>query len=77
VINLYLGNITPDALVAASANPDPKKQAEQRCEANFYLGEWHLVQGHASLARSLFVEAKKLCPRHLTEYGAANAELGR
>jgi hypothetical protein len=39
VIRLFLGQMTPTAVLAAAADPDAGKKKGQVCEANFYSGE--------------------------------------
>jgi lipoprotein NlpI len=39
VIRMFLGQMTPAAVLAAADDPTPKKKADQVCEANFYSGE--------------------------------------
>jgi lipoprotein NlpI len=77
VISLYLGRTKPEAVVAASASPNPARQREQLCEANFYLAQWHLVRGERERALPLLKEAQDGCPKHFLEYEGALAELRR
>ena len=76
-ISLYLGQIGPEALIAAAANSDVKLEAEQRCEANYYLGQWHLLRGERDQAAARFHAAEGLCPKSFLEYLGALAELKR
>jgi len=39
VIRMFLGQMTPDAVLAAANNPDTTKKTGQVCDANFYSGE--------------------------------------
>jgi len=51
--------------------------AAERCEAQFYLGQWHLLQhkqADAIRARRMAVET---CPKDYNEYAGALAELKR
>jgi lipoprotein NlpI len=51
VIRLFLGQITPAAVLAAADNPNPETQKGQVCEANFFSGDLALQRGasaHAS-----------------------------
>ena len=45
VVRLFLGQLTPEALLAAADNPDPMTKTNQVCEANFYSGEVALSKG--------------------------------
>jgi lipoprotein NlpI len=50
---------------------------EERCEAQFYLGEWHLLRrDHAAAATALRIAADT-CPKTFYEYDGAIAELQR
>ena len=77
VVTLYLGTSNPVALTAAFSDTDPKTHKEQMCEANFYLGEWHLIKGEKEHARSLFSKAESECPPDNLEYAGAVSELER
>lgn len=71
VIDLYLGKQSADATFAKAAS------AIQKCEAYFYIGEWHLMQGRQDAAVSGFRSAVEICPKHFAPYAGAVAELGR
>ena len=75
VVRLYLGQLTPEALLAAADNPDAKTKANQLCEANFYIGEWDLQQGKKDDATALFRSAAADCPKDFIEREGAEAEL--
>lgn len=77
VVMLYLGKNHPGAVTAAVSNADPKAHNGQMCEANFYLGEWHLIRGDKEHARSLFSKAASECPLENVEYAGAVSELER
>jgi lipoprotein NlpI len=77
VLRAYLGQIGPEALLAASAHSDAKTQAEQRCEANYYLGQWYVIRGEKEPAVAHFRAAQNQCPRFFLEYTGATAELKR
>jgi lipoprotein NlpI len=77
VVALYLGKSNPDAVTKATAHTDPTTHKEQLCEANFYVGEWHLLKGEKERARSLFSKAESGCPPDSAEYHGAVAELER
>jgi lipoprotein NlpI len=71
VLELYLGRRDPEATLAAAQKP------EQRCEAQFYVGEWQLAQGDRLAAKPRFEEAVGTCPKWFIEYTGAQAELRR
>jgi tetratricopeptide (TPR) repeat protein len=71
VAELYLGRSTPEALHAAASN------ADEKCEAEFYVGQWHLVRGEREQARPLLQGVVDRCSKELIEHAAAAAELRR
>jgi lipoprotein NlpI len=75
VIRLYLGQMTPEAVLAAAAHRDASKQKSQVCEANFFSGELALQQGSKGEATRLFRIAKEGCPKDTFQLIAANDEL--
>jgi len=75
VIRLFLGELTSAQVLAAAADPDPKKNRGQLCEANFYGGEMALLKTRKDEARRLFRLAAANCPRAFVEWEGANAEL--
>jgi lipoprotein NlpI len=68
-IELHLGRRSPEATLAAAGD------ANALCEAQFYVGEWHLLRGDRANARSALQIAVDTCPKHFVEYSAAIAEL--
>ena len=75
VIRMFLGQMTPAAVLAAADDPDATKKKGQVCEANFYSGEWALRHGAKDEAARLFRLAASDCPKDFNEWSAANAEL--
>ncbi len=74
LLNLYAGQATPDAALAA-AKPG---EGHQLCEADFFVAEWHLGgAGGAEAARPLFEKAVAACPTTSTDFHESRAELGR
>ncbi len=71
VAELYLGKRAPEATMDAAANPD------DRCEAQFYIGEWQLLNGHQAEAEAALSVAVDTCQKGYIEYKAAVAELAR
>jgi lipoprotein NlpI len=69
VVELYLGQKTPDATIAAAKN------ADERCEAQFYVGEWQLSQGNRPAAVAALKAAANDCNKGFVEYSGALAEL--
>lgn len=75
VIQMFMGQLTPAAVLAAADNPDPNTKRGQVCEANFYSGEFALRSAAVAEATRLFRLAASDCPKHFVEWGGANAEL--
>jgi hypothetical protein len=75
VVRMFLGQMTPDAVMAAAEDPDATKKKGQVCEANFYSGELALQRDARGEATRLFKLAADGCPKTFTEYRAAVAEL--
>jgi lipoprotein NlpI len=64
-------------MYAAAENPEPKKNTEQICEANFYAAEAKLLKGATEEAIPLLRAAEKECPPTFYEAHGARAELKR
>ncbi len=75
VIRLYLGELTPEALLAAADVANPRAKQGRVCEANFFTGELALQQGNAEEAKRLFALAAADCPKDYAAYAGATAEL--
>jgi len=72
IVELFLGRRTPEAALAAPAKSD------ERCEAQFYVGEWRLLRGDRRAATTnLKAAMDDSCPKSLVEFEAARAELKR
>jgi lipoprotein NlpI len=71
VMELLMGKRT------TTATMDAAKDDNERCEAHFYIGEWHLLKGERPDAVRAFGEALKLCPKSYYEYTGAKSELTR
>ena len=73
----FRGKSSQAVLLAAAADPDPKIESWQQCEAEFYIGEVQLIAGNKDEARQRFETAVKTCPRDFLELIGARAELTR
>src|SRR5262249_51874958 len=69
VIELFVGRRTAEATVAAASTPG------QRCEAQFYVGEWKLLRGDKADAQAAWQAAAEGCPKSFIEYKGSRAEL--
>ena len=70
-IELFLGRRPPDATLSAADRPN------DRCEAQFFIGEWHLLQNQREQAEDALRAAANTCPAGFIEHNAAMAELKR
>lgn len=71
VIEIYLGRRSPADVLSAAG------KADERCEAQFYIGEWHLLHGERAAAATAFRTAAETCSKEFDEYTGALAELKR
>ncbi|HET7886953.1 MAG TPA: hypothetical protein VFL62_12065, partial [Bradyrhizobium sp.] len=75
IVRLYLGQLTPEALLAAADNSNADVRAVQMCEAGFYAGEFLLEQGRKDDAARLFKPVVAGCQKDLIHYESARTEL--
>jgi lipoprotein NlpI len=75
VVKLFMGEMTPAAVLASADDPDATRKKGQVCEAHFYSGEFSLTKGLKDEAARLFRLAASDCPRSFLEWEAADAEL--
>jgi tetratricopeptide (TPR) repeat protein len=75
IVRLFLGETTPEAVLAAAENSAPLLQKGQVCEANFFAGELALQRGSKEDAARLFGLAATDCPKTFIEWSAAKDEL--
>jgi lipoprotein NlpI len=71
LVEFYLGRSSLEATLAAPTKSD------DRCAAQFYIGEWQLLQADRSAAITSLNAAIDICPKTFVEYRAAQAELKR
>jgi len=69
IVEMFLGNKTPEDILRAAANPN------DRCEAQLYIGEWQLLQKDPVKATPFLEKASETCPKDFVEYSRAIAEL--
>lgn len=69
VLELYLGKRTPAALLTAATT------REQKCEAQFHIGEFHAIANNKAAAEKPLRLAARLCTKDTVEFGSALAEL--
>jgi lipoprotein NlpI len=71
IVELYLGKKSVQATEGAA------KTSDQKCEAQFYIGEWHLSRKDRTEATRALQAAVGSCPKDFVEYRAAVEELKR
>lgn len=69
IVDLHLGKKTPAAALTAATT------REQKCEAQFHIGEFHAIANDKAAAEKPLRLAAGLCGRDTVEFGAAIAEL--
>jgi len=77
IVGLYLGNKTAEDVQKAAVDLNVNLQRNQRCEANYYIGQWQLLRGSRQQAATLLRDARAMCPSSFIEYEGAVAELRR
>jgi lipoprotein NlpI len=75
IVRMFMGELTPAALLAAADDPDAIKKLEKICEANYYSGVLALRQSAKDEGTRLFRLAASDCPKDFDEFAAARAEL--
>jgi lipoprotein NlpI len=68
---LYLGRRSPDALLEAATTPS------YRCQAQFFIGEWKILNSDVPEGVKLLTAAVEICSKDAIESKAAIAELKR
>lgn len=71
VMEMLLDRRSTSEVIAVASDPG------QKCEAQFYAGQWHVLRGEQSQAKIAFKEAVSICPPNFIEYASAQAELAR
>jgi tetratricopeptide (TPR) repeat protein len=71
VAELLMDRRKPEPTLSSAGNP------AERCQAQFYIGEWHLLRKDRAAARRALRAVADTCPKSLAEYRGAVAELNR
>ena len=71
IAELYLDRRKPAQTLASATTP------AERCQAQFHVGEWHLLHRDRAAARRALQAAADECPKSIAEYAGAIAELKR
>lgn len=61
LFELYSGKETPDAVLAAAAKGSAPLREFYKCEADFFIGEWHLWRKEPAAAKPMFHDAGVEC----------------
>lgn len=77
VIALYMGRTDVTSVNNSIRTSDAARQAEMRCEADYYIAQAHLIKGERAPAQALLQAVQRSCAKNLLEYEAAVAELRR
>jgi lipoprotein NlpI len=77
LIQLYLGQTTPERVEEAAALGDVKTQQQQTCTADFLIGDLYSLHGNGVAARSSLQHAVNVCSRDSLEYLLSTIELER
>ena len=77
ILDFYLGKRTMAEVQAKAADAGRDEIAGQKCEADFYIAEWHIARGDTAAAKPLIAAAVAGCPKGFIELFAAQAEAER
>jgi lipoprotein NlpI len=70
-VAFYRGERSADDMLAAASD------AQERCEAQFYLGEWQLLHGKTAEAQATLRQVAVTCRKDFVSTLGAVAELKR
>lgn len=76
LLDFMQGKATAGDVYSAAARGDGEVPSQQKCEADFYIGEWRLIAKDAG-AKALLQQAQQECPHSFIEFDAAKVELER
>ena len=75
IARFFAGQLTEQELFAAAIHPDKKTEAGQLCEAHFYAGSTHLIDGNKSAAKKHFEKSIATGITTFHEYNSSLAEM--
>lgn len=75
LLHMFVGELKADGVLVAADDANAAVKEAHTCEANFYSGQYALIQSNRDEAVRLFQAAAKECPRGFIEGIAASAEL--
>ncbi len=77
VADLFLGRAEPAEVIAAAKAIDRTGERGHECEAQFYIGQHHLIRGEHAAAMRAFELALETGASTFVEFAGAKAELAR
>jgi len=75
MIEVFLGELAPENLIAALEKKDQVRDSGLLCEAYFYLGQYYLLLNNNKLAQRYFNQAVNTGASDYVEYEFAKAFL--
>ncbi len=75
VLHFFLGKLSAPRLLAEAKHHDRPIELERLCEANYYIGQQHMIRGRKRQAAKLFKRAVDTGISNFVEYTGAKAEL--
>ena len=77
LVDMYLGQKSPEAVLASLENDRSRGANERRCEAYFFIAQWHSAKGDEATARQYFQKTVDTEVRGFMEYASAKLALNR
>jgi lipoprotein NlpI len=71
IVEMYLARRAPDSVLAAA------RTSHERCQAQFYVGQWYLLRNERDNAIKLIKTAAESCPKGFVEHSGVLYELQR
>ncbi len=73
---MFLEETSPEQVLEAARDSGRWKQKRKRCDAYFYIGQWHLIRGDTAMAAQFFQKAVAT-DADMVSWNFAKTELGR
>jgi lipoprotein NlpI len=74
---LYMGKATPQQVLDAAGKGEPEERRQRGAEANFYIGQYFLINGNSEAATRYFKKVVDTGITRFYEYTGAEVELRR
>jgi lipoprotein NlpI len=75
VVDMFLGSLAPEELLAIAQRTDERTAVLQQCEAQFFIGQYHLLKGQNDQAELAFRKSRATGIRQYMEYQYSGWEL--